>query len=145
MSFILSRNLSLTELSIGTSSMQLLSNFWRILRIISTTSTSCFPCTHVFRSYPRECIKNIRENTEKKKINILIRTACDNFSNCLACNCWLNSVYLVWNQPEKLGDRKNRLYSPTQSPFIPVVNWGPELLKLARKSSGLNICGVGVA
>lgn len=75
----------------------------------------------------------------------LSRTACDSFSSCLTCNCWLNSMYLAWNHPEKLGDRKNRLYSPTQSPFMPVVSWGPELVKLARKSSGLNICGVGVA
>lgn len=91
-------------------------------------------------------IKTCNKNEKiQKKNQYLIHTACDNFSNCLTCNCWLSSVYLVWNHPEKFGDRKNRLYSPTQSPFIPVVNWGPELLKLARKSSGLNICGVGVA
>lgn len=75
----------------------------------------------------------------------IIHTACDNASNCITCNFWVSSVYLAWNQPEKLGDLKNRLYNPTQSPFIPVVNWGPKLLNLAKKSSWLNNCGIGVA
>lgn len=54
-------------------------------------------------------------------------------------------MYLVWNQPEKLGERKNRRYNPTQSPFMPVVNCGPALLKVAKKSFGLNNSGMGVA
>lgn len=44
------RSWSFVELLRGNSSVSLCSNFWRILNIMSTTSTSCFPWTHTFRS-----------------------------------------------------------------------------------------------
>lgn len=55
----------------------------------------------------------------------------------MACNLLVNSKYLAWNHPEKLGDLKNLRYKPTQSPLIPVVNCGPALFNVAKKSSGL--------
>lgn len=144
MSFIRSWSFSLTELPIGTSSIYVFSNFCRILRIMSTSSTSCFPCTHVFKSCKKRLLWNERRMGRPVK-EVQKHTALDSASSCITCNFCDSSVYLVWNHPEKLGERKNRLYNPTQSPLMPVVSWGPALLKVARKSSGLNNSGMGVA
>lgn len=45
------RSWSLVELLRGNASVSLCSSLWRILSIMSTTSTSCFPWTHTFRSW----------------------------------------------------------------------------------------------
>lgn len=47
------RSWSLVESLRGNSSVSLCSSLWRILNIMSTTSTSCFPWTHTFRSYKK--------------------------------------------------------------------------------------------
>lgn len=49
------------------------------------------------------------------------------------------------NHPLKLGDLKNLLYKPTQSPLMPDVNWGPAVSNDAKKLSGLNGNGAGAA
>lgn len=67
-------------------------------------------------------------------LNIL--TAFDKASVWRACNFRVKSEYLVLNHALKLGDLKNFLYNPTQSPLIPVlfrVNWGPDDSRVAKK------------
>lgn len=78
-------------------------------------------------------------------IKIETQTASDSACNCNVCNVCVNSMYRLSYHPLKFGDRKNRLYNPSQSPFKLDVNCGPEFSKVARKSSCLNWCGVGAA
>lgn len=78
-------------------------------------------------------------------VNKIELTASERASSCKACNLSANSVYRILNHPLKLGDLKNLLYKPTQSPLTPEVSCGPAVSSEAKKSSGLNGNGVGAA